>query len=684
MENGKILRGVVVAFTVAFAVALGTAQITPGKPMPEVVTVRIGAQGLHTIPAEIFGSFLEPIGNSVNGGIGAELLTNGSLEAGLWNHTNLENLFRDQPELIDSTNDTGIPLPWMPLNRAAGNRYELHVGQAANSWQSLALLGTSAAETGIQQKIYLPVQRELVYRASIYVKHLAGPAGVTLSLCSRESGSVLAEARVEAQAPAWTKYTAELKLARGAVQRLEAVNFAVAVEGTGRAEIDEISLQPADAIGGLDPDELAMTKAMNLTELRLGGNFSSYYHWKDGVGDPLKRPVMENIAWGIPEYNKFGTDEFLAMCKYIGATPQFDLNMGSGTSEEAVEWVRYIQAHWKGRLIFELGNELYGHWQVGWKTAGEIGPATLAFAKAVRAAAPDATLIVTGLGPMNGHDWNEAVLQSAAGTFDLLSLHFIHGTNHDALPNPTPDFMAAAAYAIPYAGGSYFDKVAEQIDAHGLRGKVHMAVTEWLFNSKGFGERNFTDESPSWRNEGGAVMAAGFLNTVLRHADQIALTDMTGSQEFAGVWKRREQVFAVPAYYTFQLYTEVKGDTVLPVTTDSGTYDVAGGVRPLDNEKGIPYIDVVATRSSDGATLTLLCVNRSLERDEPVRFELAGLKVAGLPQAQQIAASNRYEQNDEVEPLHVVPRPVAVAAGQGPIAITLPHESVTVIRVAVK
>jgi alpha-N-arabinofuranosidase len=683
MKMCWIARGGLLAACAALWVAYAAAQIVPAKPMPATVTVKVGDKGLHTIPAAIFGSFLEPIGNSINGGIGAELLTNGSLEAGLWNHTNLEDLFREQPELIDSVNETGIPLPWQAVDHAAGNRYELHVGQAANSWQSLEILGTSAGEAGILQKVYLPVQRVLDYKASLYAKYIAGPAGLRITLRSRETGKVLADAHVDAAAAEWTKYTVELKLAPGAVRRLEAVNFAVSVEGLGQAEVDEMSLMPADAIGILDPDELALAKAMNLTELRLGGNFSSYYHWKDGVGPLDKRLVMENIAWGIPEYNKFGTDEFLAMCQQIGAVPQFDLNMGSGTPEEAVEWIKYIQAHYKGRVIYELGNELYGRWQVGWKTADEIGPRTLEFSKAVRAAAPDAEIIATGLGPMGGEKWNDGQLKNPAGTFDLLSLHFILGTNHDALANPTPDFMAAAAYALPYAVGPHFDHVQQQIDDHGLHGKVHQAVTEWLFNSKGFGERNFTTESPSWMNEGGAVMAAGFLNTVLRHADQVSLTDMTGIMEFAGIWKRHEQVFAVPAYYAFRMYAPVKGDTVLPVTTDSGTYDVAGGVRPLDNEKGIPYIDVVATRSADGATLTLLCVNRSLSLDQPVSFDLGALKVVGAAQAEQIGAASRYEINDEVEPVHVVPRPIAVAAN-GPLNLTLPHESVTVLRVKVK
>jgi alpha-N-arabinofuranosidase len=133
------------------------------------------------------------------------------------------------------------------------------------------------------------------------------------------------------------------------------------------------------------------------------------------------------------------------------------------------------------------------------------------------------------------------------------------------------------------------------------------------------------------------------------------------------------------------MYTSVKDDTILPVTTDSGTYSVAGGVRPLANIDNIPYIDVVATRSSDGKILTLLCVNRSLEGDIPTTFDLGSLKATGKAKMQQIKSTSRYEQNDEVEPRHVVPLDGSVEPSHsGALSVTLPHESVTVIRVPVR
>ena len=128
---------------------------------------------------------------------------------------------------------------------------------------------------------------------------------------------------------------------------------------------------------------------------------------------------MENIAWGIPEYNKLGTDEFLQFCDLIGAIPQFDLNMGSGTPEEAADWVRYIREHHKGRVIYELGNELYGNWQVGYpKPWMRLRRRTLAFSKAVRAVDPDARSSLRGSGPMSDGKWNAAQLSNPAGTFD--------------------------------------------------------------------------------------------------------------------------------------------------------------------------------------------------------------------------------------------------------------------------
>jgi len=644
-----------IGFCLCFlASACVMAQVTRGKPMPPVVSVNVDTAGsIGEVSPQIFGTFIEPIDWSINNGVMAEILVNGSLESGLWNHAMLEPIFKDEPELIQSTNQTGIPIPWQALSRAAGNRYELHVGRAANSWQSLEIMGVPGELTGIKQRVYLPVPRAWKYNVSIYAKHIDGPATLEVSL--REHAAlplkILGSAHIDAALGDWKKYTATIELKPGSVKRLEPVDFAISVEGTERVELDQVSLMPTDAVEGLfDPAVLKLSADMHMTELRFGGNFSSYYHWRDGVGPIDKRVVMENIAWGIPEYNNFGTDEFLRYSELVHAEPQFDINEGSGHPSEAVDWIKYIRERYHGPMIVEMGNELYGRWQVGFPTIDQVGSRTLDFSNALKPLmGNNTTLLATGNGPVVFEKWNAKQLANPPGTFDLLTMHLIVGTNHVELNPHTPDFMAAAAYAVPFQFGKQVDAMAEQKNAIKGMKDTHFAVTEWLFNNKGDGE--------------------------------IKLVDMTGLMEFAGIWKRKEQTFVSPPYFVFQMYQTARNETVLPVFTDSGTYSVKNGIQDYADAKNVPYIDVTATKSADGKSLTLYAVNRSLTDDQPLRFDFGPFQFAGQVEVEQVASNDRLAMNTEETPDNVIPKlsRITVDSPQ-PLQITIPRETVMVLR----
>ena len=71
------------------------------------------------------------------------------------------------------------------------------------------------------------------------------------------------------------------------------------------------------------------------------------YHWKDGVG--RERAPAFDKAWRVEEPNTFGTDEFVACCRRVGAEPYICTNAGSGTAEEMSDWVEYCNLLDKGR-----------------------------------------------------------------------------------------------------------------------------------------------------------------------------------------------------------------------------------------------------------------------------------------------------------------------------------------------
>src|SRR5581483_10367678 len=199
-----------------------------------------------TIPRTVFGTFLEPIGNSTYNGLWAEILQNPSLEENLWNAEAVAHMIQEEPQLARAS-QLGLPLPWEPLDQTEGNRYEPRWGDAANSWRSLAIFGLPGKATGIKQQVYLPLHRELEYRGSLYAKNLSGPAELSVSLRAHGgAGEILSEAKLNAADTQWHKYTFALTVPQEKLGTNEPADFVVQVESDERIELDQLSLMPAD------------------------------------------------------------------------------------------------------------------------------------------------------------------------------------------------------------------------------------------------------------------------------------------------------------------------------------------------------------------------------------------------------------------------------------------------------
>jgi hypothetical protein len=107
-----------------------------------------------------------------------------------------------------------------------------------------------------------------------------------------------------------------------------------------------------DAI--LDTDEtVSALRELDLQVLRFpGGSFADKYHWADGrVGRD-----------GEPAATSFFN--FMHMATNLGAQVIITVNYGSGTPEEAAEWVRCANITNRcGFKYWEIGNENYGDWE---------------------------------------------------------------------------------------------------------------------------------------------------------------------------------------------------------------------------------------------------------------------------------------------------------------------------------
>lgn len=97
---------------------------------------------------------------------------------------------------------------------------------------------------------------------------------------------------------------------------------------------------------GYRNDALEALRELKVPVLRWpGGCFADDYHWRDGIGDPSKRPTLIINNWGgTQEDNSFGTHEFFNLCEMLGIEPYLSVNIGSGTVQEAAQWIEYVTA----------------------------------------------------------------------------------------------------------------------------------------------------------------------------------------------------------------------------------------------------------------------------------------------------------------------------------------------------
>lgn len=645
-----------------------------------IVDVDAAKPAGYKIPRTIFGTFLEPIGNSTYNGLWAEILENPSFEANLWSAGGVRRMTEAEPSLMRSS-QMGLPLPWEPLEYAQGARYEPRWNDAANSARSLLLMALPGKQTGVRQRVYLPTHRTLNYTGSLYAKHVSGPDELDVSLRERNHPEkVYARQQIRLTGRDWKRYEFKLEMPARQLAPLEPADFVIAVSDEGRALIDQASLAPADHVDGMDPEMVELSRDLKTPIVRFGGNFTSAYHWRDGTGPRDKRVSMLNIAWGIPEYNTFGTDEFLRFCELIHAQPQVALNLGTGTPEEAAEWVRYINSRWgdkSGGLLWELGNELWGNFQVGYPTLPKVAARTKEFAEAIHGVDKRARLIATGADPDHFREWNAAQLANSED-FSFLSTHFVVRDDAVRRKDPSPEFLAQSALALPVELERRLRDMRAQIEAdnHG-KGWVGIAFTEWLFHGQ-------PDRVPQFHNLGGALCTAGFLNALMRTADFTPVSDMTGLIEFGGIWKKRGRVYAVPAYWAFRMYSTA--DAVAPVETRTTveTYDIHEGNNRLPEIEKVPYLDVVSALNERGDKLTLFCVNRHLDRDLASQLRIAGFAPAPKVRIQTLAGSSVYQENNEMRPDTVRPVESSMNTSGAQFTYTFPHASLTVLELSRK
>ncbi|MBF8189448.1 alpha-N-arabinofuranosidase [Nonomuraea sp. K274] len=440
------------------------------------------------------------------------------------------------------------------------------------------------------------------------------------------------------------------------------------IEGGVFDEGSPLSVEEPGLLRGVRADVLELCRELGPGPIRWpGGNFTSAYHWEDGVGPRETRPRRLELAWGGQESNRFGTDEFLAWCEAVGAEPY--LVHSCRDVDEAVRWVEYTNAAqdttltgrrakngraepWNVRY-WGVGNEVYGRWQMGHRTPEEYAAAAREHAGFMRLVDPSIRLVGVGI-PWDQEEWTRPVLARAGALFDYLSLH-LYGAGTQLWTGDDYDAVVAQSLFFEREIHSYSQLVTAIAAETGLERPPALALDEWTMRhlepaawpdpepgeDGGIAPRETADVDDAgrkvrvnrWspRTVGDLVFCAGVFHAIHRTVDLPAPVRMANPVNLVNanglVVARPGGALKSAIYHVWHLYRHHTGRIVLPSQVDGPARSAA--VRLGDNRgpdgrlltapMTVPHLDVSATRADDGS-VRIAVVNR--HRDETVRLRL--------------------------------------------------------------
>jgi len=444
-------------------------------------------------------------------------------------------------------------------------------------------------------------------------------------------------------------------------------------------------------IDGFRTDVVNAFKEMKVPVLRWpGGCFADTYHWKDGIGPKENRPSMVNVHWGgVTEDNSFGTHEFLNLCELIGTEPYLSINVGSGTVQEAAEWVEYVTSSnenpmselrkkngredpWEVKF-FGIGNETWG-------CGGDMRPEYYAdvfrqFSSYVRGN----NLQKIAVGPSSGdYNWTEKMmigLQDKKHLVQTLSLH------HYTLPTGNWNSKGSSTdfgedmYFKTIKGTMFIEELIEKhlaiMDKYDPEKRISLAVDEWgtWYDALPGTNPGFLQQQNTVRD---AVVAGINLNIFNNHADRVSMANIAQIVNVlqAMILTKGEQMVKTPTYYVFKMYNVHQDATLIPMELKSEDY--------VFNGEKIPAVTSSASMKDGVVSITLS--NSNPNKAVPVECNIAGsdLKTAT---GQIVTGKNITDYNEFGQPEKVKIETFKTAAPKnGKLTVEIPAHSVVLIQ----
>jgi alpha-L-arabinofuranosidase len=618
-----------------------------------------------TIDPMMFGRFFEEHGGDVEPGVCEQYLANPSFEP--WFTGGKEKAKKTRIVFRDTPAEPGIAYPWQAL-RISGNAGFTVDSEHRNSAKSQRIvLEGPASEAGVRHRVALPDGRVRRYRARFFAKCEGDIAVEARLLAGDEQRLPLARASATGVGGEWREIAVDLELPSALATRhlghFGVAEFAIVGTGTGTLWVDQATLVPADAVEGVyNPTTIANAKALGITGIRWpGGNYTSGYHWKDGIGPRDERRTVPNRHWSGLDTNEVGTDEWMRFCELAGLTPIMGVGFGEVTAEEAADWVEYCNGAPESTMgalrarnghrepygvrYWGIGNEVWGPWQIGHTDAATYAAGYLRMAEAMLAKDPSIKLIADVPGPYwpTRGAWCETLMAVAGAKIDFVDVHhYANGPQQPDYDKIGADTVLRSLLCSDRLAKEYCDDLRKLFSSRPETSGIRVVFYEWAIIPH---VRKGAAATDTFAN---ALGVAVHYDEFIRSGDlvrQLAFHDFTFAEQpippHAAPPDPRSRIASE--------YAALAGGRVVDLAIDCPSYAVPRMGKLRAREVG--HIDGVAALAPDGR-LHVCLVNRSTDAEHRIRLECAGKPSAGgtvrLFTSADPVAPQRWETSEPV------------------------------------
>lgn len=442
---------------------------------------------------------------------------------------------------------------------------------------------------------------------------------------------------------------------------------------------------------GLRNDVVNALKELQVPVLRWpGGCFADEYHWRDGIGPRDKRPRRPNSSWGGVDTNAFGTHEFMDLCEILGADAYINGNVGSGTTQEMMEWIEYMTSASDSTLaqlrrqngrdqpwkipFFAVGNETWG-------CGGEMRPEFYAdeyrrYATFIKNHSGNQIQKLAVGGYDENYKWTEVLMSQAAKYMNGLSLHYYTlPTGSWSKKGSATEFAEAEWYSTlsrTLRMEEYIQKHSAIMDKYDPEKKVGLMVDEWgtWYDKEPGPDMGALYQQNTLRD---AVVAGINLNIFNGHADRVKMANIAQMVNVlqAMILTDKEKMVLTPTYYVFKMYKVHQNATSIPVELTAPESKL--------NQTSVPSLNISASRDASGA-LHLSVVNLDPNKPAEIATSFSGATVNTV-NGEVLTNTRMNAMNTFENPNAIKPTPFKDYKLQGSqLSLTVPAKSVVVLE----